>query len=284
MDTFSTAHQDITTSNNAQTATVNKGNDYRNVYGSKAINANNKHIYKWTLKINQCNGWISVGIATKKDITADYNNQNYGYSNTASSRTFGNVTSSYGTTWTSGDTLEMIVDTDKKQISYTVNGKSQGKANDIDIGQQYYLVFTMNKIGDSVSIINSDLNSDIESKENEIKELKMETEKLKQNKTNLENQMASLQQQLKKCEGELKEKDKEIEQLRTNGKSEKTSNDNELSGDLAAIKAFFDSLPLPPYYGNAYCYSLICQGFTTLELFSSVTDDHLKGINCMMII
>eukprot|EP01084_Bolivina_argentea_P034923 64698_1 len=284
MDTFSTAHQNITISNNAQTAEVTKGSVYRNVYGNTAINSNNKHIYKWTFKINQCNGFISVGIAAKRDINADYNNQNYGHSNDAHKRTLGNKTDKYGTRWNSGDTLEMSVDTDNKQMSYTVNGKSQGKAHDIDIGPQYYLVFTMNKIGDSVSIINSDLNSDIESKENEIKELKMETEKLKQNKTNLENQMASLQQQLKKCEGELKEKDKEIEQLRTNGKSEKTSNDNELSGDLAAIKAFFDSLPLPPYYGNAYCYSLICQGFTTLELFSSVTDDHLKGINCMMII
>eukprot|EP01084_Bolivina_argentea_P104767 187579_1 len=132
-DIFSTAHNIYTIS--GSTATITGSGGYRSAYGSFAIHSNKKGKYQWNVAIHKRGSSAFIGIASKKDINADYNIIDYGYQGDGPhKRNFGQYIK-YGECWNKGDTVSMTVDCHKKEISFAVNGKDQGVAyNNINIG------------------------------------------------------------------------------------------------------------------------------------------------------
>eukprot|EP01084_Bolivina_argentea_P073810 133921_1 len=144
---FTSANEYIAIVDKGKTAISNcNGEGLCNVYGNVKIQIKKKCIYKWRLLINQRHGAMFIGIKSDKDITAGFQNINYGYefkSKLGKKYNLGKP-QIYGKKCRKGDTIEMIIDTIKKDISYTVNGETQGVAfTNIDDKPIYYLVVCM---------------------------------------------------------------------------------------------------------------------------------------------
>ena len=59
----------------------------------------------------------------------------------------------YGKRCTKNDIIEMIVDCDKAEISYKINGINYGKAFDIDTNNTYQVCINLDETGDSIQLL-----------------------------------------------------------------------------------------------------------------------------------
>eukprot|EP01084_Bolivina_argentea_P058179 106244_1 len=144
---FGTGNENITIEDGGKKATcAGSGAGLRNVYGNVKISMKKKCIYKWKILINKRDGSMMIGLTANKDITTDFRTINYAYEfKTKIGKKYQlGKSEQYGKRCISGDTVEMMVDATKKELSYSVNGETQGVAfANIDDTREYYLVVCM---------------------------------------------------------------------------------------------------------------------------------------------
>ena len=109
-----------------------------NVSGTLAMPRNSGKYYYEVTDIDGSAGVVGIGGESCSNITALAGMRKiYGYSPNGQKYT-GSTGSSYGETWTTGDTISVLFDTDTRQLSFWKNGVSQGLAITADDGYDYY--------------------------------------------------------------------------------------------------------------------------------------------------
>eukprot|EP01084_Bolivina_argentea_P260849 440639_1 len=147
-EAFSAAHDSMTISNNGKTVTPNDKRCKRGhffAYGSMKIRSTikNKYVWKFIIKNERATMHIGITQTINKNASAWPKSYSYGMSRNPVKRDYvinNSKTESYGTKWKTGDTIWMIADFNRKEISFNVNGINQGVAfRNIVVGPTYYL-------------------------------------------------------------------------------------------------------------------------------------------------
>ena len=109
-----------------------------NVSGTLAMPRNSGKYYYETYCVTSGGGVVGIGAFSCSNIgnLADMKKL-YGYS--PNGKWYENDTgAAYGATWTNGDTVSILFDTDTRQITFWKNGSSQGLADTVDDGYDYF--------------------------------------------------------------------------------------------------------------------------------------------------
>ena len=146
---------------------------WRSVYGTKSIPVNSKYIYEWKFRILQTNepDHHLFGIHTFTDgakmINGDFSAK-YMHNNISRSQFWaltdigGKYTGkpikqnddSYECKWVVDDVITMILDTNKKTLSYRKNGQDFGVAfYDIILYKETYMAIAMGQYGLSIELV-----------------------------------------------------------------------------------------------------------------------------------
>ena len=136
-------------------------------YGALRIQSNESTIYRWKLQIRKgSTQYLTIGISSNDEHDKNYSAwrsdggsykeyEHYGVNGYMGHKTSIGGTESYGEGFQGGDTMEIVLDMDKAEISFYKNGKSPGVAfenvkKDVDL--TYRLAVTLCKKNDSVTL------------------------------------------------------------------------------------------------------------------------------------
>eukprot|EP01084_Bolivina_argentea_P135075 238076_1 len=141
--------------NNGDTVRLHKnGGMWCNAYGTEGIYSNTKHKYKWRLTIDKKTTMMWVGIASKKTIDGHgFMEIDYAFEGSQGNAYRLGKKKQYANGYKTGDVVSILVNCDKKEISFSVNSEDYGVAYKIDIRPTYYLAVSIYCLsGQSITI------------------------------------------------------------------------------------------------------------------------------------
>ena len=139
-----------------------QGNDPQTCFATKLINSQHIGTYKWTFKLVRCEHQLVIGISSNHKMTdrafhRNLKSCNYAYDVFNGQKVSKNKFADYGCKCSRNDKIEMLLNLNKKQLSFRVNDIDQGVAyNDIEQNKnmKYSLSICLKAKGAAIALTN----------------------------------------------------------------------------------------------------------------------------------